>query len=240
MIKIAICEDKLSDLTFLQTCLHQLLTEKQVSYTVTSFTSGKDMYQALTEESFTISFIDIYLDTVNGILLAQRIREKNRHAAIIFTTSSQEYMAEGYQIGVLHYLVKPLTIEGVEEALDRALRTTKISERYIEVTVNRQREQILLRDINFVEFQNRVCILFTNDGEKTVYIRLNELEEMLNDPRFLRCHRSFLVNMDKVVGIEKREFLLADHHRIPINREQAKELQQSYARYKIKKVREGE
>lgn len=240
MIKIAICEDRLSDMTFLQECLHKLLTEKKISYTLTSFTSGKDMFQALEQENFAISFIDIYLDEINGILLAKRIRAENRNAAIIFTTSSQQYMAEGYQIGVLHYLLKPFAIEGVEEALDRALRTVEISEQYIELTINRQKEQILHREINYVESQNRSCVLFTDLGEKTAYIRLEELEKKLNDPRFLRCHRSFLVNMDKVIGIDKREFIMVDQRHISMGREQVKQIQQRYARYKIKKVREGE
>lgn len=240
MIKIAICEDKLSDMAFLQESLHKLLTERQLSYTLTSFTSGKDMLEALEEEQFAISFIDIYLDEINGILLAKRIRSENRNAAIVFTTSSSQHMAEGFQIGVLHYLLKPFTVEAVEEALDRGLRMAEISEQSIELTINRKKEQLLHREIHYVESQNRCCILHTDLGEKSVYLRLDVLEEQLADPRFLRCHRSFLVNMDQIIGIEKREFILADQQRIPMNREQAKQLQQQYARYKIKKVREGE
>lgn len=240
MIKIAICEDKLEDLSFLQDCLQKLLIENQISYTLTSFTSGKDMLQALEEDRFALSFIDIYLDEVDGIVLAKKIRAQNREAAIVFTTSSEAHMAMGYQIGVLHYLLKPFVLKDVEEALNRALRMVAVSERYSEVTVKRQKEQLLHREIRFVESQNRSCVFFTESSEKQVYCRLDALEEQLDDPRFLRCHRSFLVNMDKIVGIEKREFILDDQTRIPMNREKAKQLQADYANYKIRQVREGD
>lgn len=240
MIKIAICEDKLEDLTFLQQCLQKLLKENQISYTLTSFTSGKDMLHSLEEDYFAISFIDIYLDEVDGIVLAKKLRAQSREAAIVFTTFSEEHMAVGYQIGVLHYLLKPFILEDVEEALNRALRTVAVSEQSSEIVVNRQKEQLLHRELFSIESQNRCCVLVTESGEKQVYCRLDQLEDQLNDSRFLRCHRSFLVNMDKIVGIEKREFILSNCTRIPINREKSKHIQASYTRYKIQKVREGD
>lgn len=239
MINIAICEDKLEDMTFLQESLHQLLTEKELSYNLTCFTSGRDMLEALGKQRFAISFIDIYLDEISGIMLAQKIREENREAPIIFTTRSQDYMADGYELGVLHYLVKPFTYEHVAEALERALRVAKYSEQYLEVRVNREMEKILFREIYYIESQNRYCIINTTNDEKSVICRMDDLESQLeNDPRFLRCHRSFIVNMDKIYSAEKLDFVLNDKRRVPMNRETLRQLKDTFTNYRINKVRE--
>lgn len=240
MIKIAICEDQLEDLNFLQEHLHQLLTEKEISYNITCFTSGKDMLKCLEKQLFSIYFIDIYLDEVSGILLAQTIREKNREAPLVFTTRSQDHYVDGFELGVLHYLTKPFTYEQVKEALERSLKVASYNEQFLEVVVNRERMYLLYREIVFIESQNRYCRIVTTSGDFMVYTRLDDLEEQLVDARFLRCHRSFIVNMDKIAWVEKRDFILINSQRIPMTRDAVKRHKAAFADYRIKKVREEE
>ncbi|MBO1306999.1 response regulator transcription factor [Enterococcus sp. 669A] len=238
MLKIAICEDKQKDLDYLEKGLNQLLTEKKVPYIINTYTTGQGMLKVLEKEQFDIYFIDIYLDEVSGILLAQKIRSMNRLAAIVFITSSAQHMAEGYRIGVLHYLLKPFTLEELQEALERALRIIPVEERKTKLVVHRKNVEVLHRDIHYVEIQNRSCTLYTSQGEKMVYCSLNELEEKLDDPRFLRCHRSFLVNMEWITSIEERDFVVDGEKKVPINRESASKLKASYVRFRLNKVRE--
>ncbi|MEO1770007.1 LytR/AlgR family response regulator transcription factor [Candidatus Enterococcus ferrettii] len=236
-MKIAICEDELADEQFLRQTLELLLNEQNLSYSMISFTSGKQMLAALETESFDISFIDIYLDEVDGVALAKEMRKNNRNSAIIFTTSSQEYMAEGYTLGVLHYLVKPFSIADVKEALDRALLKVKEYERCLEVVVHRRKELIFFRDIKYVESQSRCCVLHTTSGEKAVYENLNRIEKQLEDPSFLRCHRSFIVNMDNVMALETQDFVLFSGEKVPMKRDNVKALREAYVQYRLNAVR---
>lgn len=238
MLKLAICEDRQEDLNYLEQHLKQFLTKETLDFTITTFTSGKSMLEVLEKRQFDLYFIDIYLDEVNGILLAEKIRLTNKEAAIVFTTSSAHHMAEGYQLGILHYLLKPFTREDIKESLRRALRVIQVKDRSIEVMVERIATRIFHKQIQYVEFRNRYCTLFTDRGDKVVYCSLNELEDQLDDPRFLRCHRSFLINMDEVIGMKTRDFLMSDGREIPMSREHAKKLREAYAKYKINRVRE--
>lgn len=237
-MKIAICENDLLDEKFLRLTLEYLLKAKDLSYSIVSFTSGKQMLTALETDHFDISFLDIYLDEVDGVVLANKIRKDSKQTSIIFTTSSEEHMADGYALGVVHYLVKPFNESDVHEALNRSMKKIQEQEPCIEVIVRRRRELIFFRDIKYVESQNRCSVLHTTFGEKAVYESLNQLEKKLTDPRFLRCHRSFLVNMDNVMALEVQDFLLFSGEKIPMKRDELKKLRARYASYRLDIVRE--
>lgn len=239
-MRIAICEDELADEQFLRQTLELLLDEQNLTYAIVSFASGTQMLAALETECFDLSFIDIYLDEVDGVTLARKIRQTSREAAIIFTTSSKEYMAEGYELGVLHYLVKPFTGSAVKEGLDRAMQKITEEDRCLEVVVQRRKELIFYRDIKYIESQSRCCVLHTVSGEKAVYTTLDKLEAQLDDPRFLRCHRSFLVNMNNVMELAAQDFVLFSGEKVPIKRNESKLIRDTYAIYRLNHVRKEE
>lgn len=236
-LKIAICEDNRDDEQFLRITLENILEARGLSYSLISFTSGEQMLAALEKEDFDLSFIDIYLGEANGVTVAKKVREKNKYATIIFTTSSKEFMSEGYSVGAAHYLVKPFQANLVMDALDRGLQVMNEDNSYSEFVINRRKEIVFHRDIKYVESQRRCCVLHTVTGEKALYGKLSEIEAKLDDPRFLRCQRSFLVNMDNVMDVTKEDFLLFSGESIPINRTNANEIKTAYTKYRVGKVR---
>lgn len=236
-LKIAICEDNREDEQFLRITLENILEARGLSYSLISFTSGEQMLAALEKEDFDLSFIDIYLGEVNGVTVARKVREKNKYATIIFTTSSKEFMSEGYSVGAAHYLVKPFQAKQIMDGLDRGLQVMNEDNSYSEFVINRRKEIIFHRDIKYVESQRRCCVLHTITGEKALYGKLSEIEESIKDARFLRCHRSYLVNMDNVMDLTKEDFHLYSGERIPINRKTTGAIKEAYMKYRIRKVR---
>lgn len=235
---ISICDDNKKERELLATYLCEAVKKRQIYGEIKTFCSGEAFLDFCTEgKDCRINFLDIYMDGISGIELARRILEKDKGAAIVFTTISPDFMAEGFQLGIVHYLVKPFDYKNVEVALERCLRLVGKTERYIELSVDREIRRILFSQIIYVEFQNRYCLICTKDTKLKSYLRLTDLEEKLDDPRFLRCHRSYLVNLDYVSKISGYNFVLHDGFFIPVRREERSVMKLKFENYYFEKSR---
>lgn len=235
---ISICDDDEKERKILAAYIQRAEKKNQLPYKIAAFESGEQLIEFMEKrEVCKINFLDIYMDGMNGVELAGEILKRDKNAAIVFTTTSTDFMAEGFQIGAAHYLVKPIKYGNVEIALERCLRLVGKAERYIELSVDREIRKILFSKIIYVEFQNRYCLLYTSYGMMKSYLRLGDLEEKLNDPRFLRCHRSFLVNLDYVSSMAGYSFTLLDGSSVPVRREERAAMKQKFEDYYFEKLR---
>lgn len=236
---ISICDDNERERKILGAYVHKAVKKLQLFYNVVTFESGEQLLDFMEKgKSCPINFLDIYMQGINGVDLADRILNIDRNAAIVFTTTSPDFMAEGFQLGAVHYLVKPIQYQNVEIALSRCLRYAGKAERYIELSVDREIRRILFSKIVYVEFQNRYCLIHTEDAVLKSYLRLGDLEEKLTDPRFLRCHRSFLVNLDYVSSVSGYNFILRDGTFIPVRREERAAMKSKFENYYFEKARQ--
>ena len=236
-MKIAICDDVLADRDTLIDYLRRALDARRLSGEIRAFESGERLLDAISAEHFPICFLDIYMQGISGVGVARKIREKDKQAAIVFTTSSKEHMAEGFEVGAAHYLVKPYTRQAVDEALERCIRQAGQPEKYLEILANRRARQVLFSQIRYVESRDKSCTVYATGEELRTWASLDELEGQLNDPRFLRCHRSYIVNMDFVSDVRGKDFLLTDGGLIPIRREDYQQMRDIFDEYSFEKMR---
>ena len=235
---IAVCDDNGQERGLLLAQLQKELDARSIKADVVSFASGDALLEAMRTLHFQVYFLDIYMQGISGVQVARRIRAVNKHAAIVFTTSSPDHMAEGFDVGAAHYLVKPFAREDVGRALERCLRSVGYTGRYVALSVNRQPRRVMLSAICYAESQDKYCVLHTQDGPLRVLARLDEIEARLDDERFLRCHRSYLVNMDAVTGgADSGAFILRDGTTIPIRREGKASVRARFEDYTFKKIR---
>lgn len=236
---IAICEDHQQDLHYLHTHLHCILKEQDIEAELVTFCSAEAMIAYTQQHSLaSISFLDVYMQGMTGIMLAEWIRERSDTAAIVFTTSSPDYMASGWRLGASHYLLKPYSPDEIKKALFRCLNLVGYRKRYIEVVSNRMKCKIVLDQITYVESQNKRCLIHMADGTCVqTLMRLYDIENLLADQRFLRCHQSYLVNMDKIEKVIGMSFSIADATCIPMRRGARDELTTCYEDYYINKTR---
>lgn len=234
---IAVCDDQPGDRARLAGMLRAILEERHLAAQLREYPSGETLLAALDGGVFSVCFLDIYMEGISGVATARHIRRRRLPAAIVFTTTSPDHMADGFEVGAVHYLVKPFTREAVETALERCLYLAGEAERFIEVTVEREPRRVLLSDLRYAEVRNNACTLFLADGALVVYLSLEELSNLLDDPRFLRCQRSFLVNLDYVAELRGNDFLLADGARVPVSRESRAAMKTRYEQYLFKKAR---
>lgn len=217
MYWLAICDDNQADVIYLSSFLEKWAEKAEKALKIESFPSAEAfLFQYEEEKSFDILLLDIEMGDMNGIELARKIRRENHLVQIIFITGYMEYVAEGYDVEALHYLLKPVTEEKLYGVLDRAAERLKSKEKELCLTLPGSVTRIALCEIRYLEVR-RNYVTIHGAEDYTVKKTLNELEEEL-DGSFCRTGRSYIVNLHFVKKITRTQVILKDGREIPLSR----------------------
>lgn len=217
MYRLAICDDNQADVIYLSSFLEKWAEKAEKALKIESFPSAEAfLFQYEEEKSFDILLLDIEMGDMNGIELARKIRRENHLVQIIFITGYMEYVAEGYDVEALHYLLKPVTEEKLYGVLDRAAERLKSKEKELCLTLPGSVTRIALCEIRYLEVR-RNYVTIHGAEDYTVKKTLNELEEEL-DGSFCRTGRSYIVNLHFVKKITRTQVILKDGREIPLSR----------------------
>ena len=229
-MRIAICEDNEIHRDILEHLLNRYFSERPIHFELVPYQYGMNFLYDMEEGAyFDMAFLDIYMEDTMGNQIAHKLRAMGYQGEIVFLTASSDFAIEGYDVDASGYLLKPLDYGKLEMVMDRITRNIAPSTYQIRhrTTVTK----LAYHEILYIESNNSKCILHTESGESyTVYKTLNTIEKELGDRRFLRCHQSFLVNMDHIKQIGK-QFLLSNGAYVPIRQRGVKAVRQAYIDY---------
>jgi DNA-binding LytR/AlgR family response regulator len=208
-----------------------------IDCTISKFERGDDLLADIKYKQYDILFLDIYMEGKNGVETACTIRDTGLDCIIIFTTTSLDHALDGFEVGAMHYLIKPLNYEKVESGLDRCNQIFSQSTQYIEVKSGRTITRILLKDLIFAEVYSNTLLIHTVSKEVKTYVSLDNFMKLLPAENFLRCHRSYVVNMNFITSQDDSDFILKDNVRIPIPKKDKQLMRQKYSDYLFSRVR---
>lgn len=231
-MRIAICEDNGDELLVLSDAITTTFSRMGCGGEITAFESGELLLEAFHPGAFDILFLDVYLPGISGLDTARKIRETDRNCLLVFITVSPDFALEGFGVQASGYVVKPLSQSKLEGALHMCRETILRAGRVIEVPSGREGSvAIPAMNIRYVEVEkNRTCF-HTMGGAITAYLTLDEVEAMLGGEPFLRCHRSYLVNMNHVEEMGVQDFLMAGGGLAPIRKNGRKEIRLAMTRF---------
>lgn len=236
---ILICDDLAPDRKILEEFCTHYAKENDLTIETYQFQNAGALLKFPKAQDADILFLDIYMEGASGIDAARILRGKGFTGSLIFTTTSQEHYADGFELAALHYLVKPVTWSAFCEAMRRCLEKKSPRKRMVWVNAGRSEMEIDMNVIRYVEVYGHKTILNTSKGEIVVTQTLSMLEQILHEGPFLKCYRSFLINMDYVQRIEGDAFLMKDNREIPISRDHRAQLKNHYMNYVFKKMEEA-
>lgn len=152
---------------------------------------------------YDLFFLDINLGDIDGTVLVNAIRNMQPGVKIVFVTAYSEYAVTAFELGVEDYVLKPYDKKRLKKMLDRCCAgleksQEKPSAKRIAIT---QEGKTIFEDIDkiiYIETYNRGCKIHAESGEYYEGKTLGEFEKRLAGHRFFRCHKSFLINLDKV------------------------------------------
>ena len=173
--------------------------------------------------------MDIEMGDMSGVELAKRLRQMGAGLQIVFLTGYMEYIAEGYDVEALHYLIKPVAQEKLGAVLDRAVERLKTRENVLLLSLPDGVVRLPLYEIRYLEVMKNYVTLHAVE-EYSVKRSLSELTKEL-DESFYRIHRSYIVNLRFVKRITRTEVTLKDGAALPLSRKLYDGLNQALIKY---------
>ncbi|MGN1026980.1 MAG: LytR/AlgR family response regulator transcription factor [Faecousia sp.] len=215
--RIAVCDDSAADREYTASLVRAWAAETGSQIHISLFSSGENfLFRAEDEGSFDILLLDIEMGAMDGVTLAKKLRQKNETLQIVFITGYSDYIAEGYEVSALHYLMKPVKKEKLFSVLTRAAEKLRKDEKALHLEAGGQLVRIPIYTIRYADVQgNYVTVHASQDF--TAKMTLRELEKGLDD-RFYRVGRSAIVNLTKISRVTKSEILLQDGTAVPLPR----------------------
>ncbi len=223
MISIAIVEDDILYKEEIKNLLEKYMSEKGVKFNISEFSDGEDIIEGYTG-AFDLILMDIEMKFLDGLEAAKKIREVDTEVAIMFITNAPQYAINGYLVDALDYILKPINYFNFSQRLERAL--TKIKKRDIKyVTINIQGaiKKIAIKDLLYIEVQNHNLFFKTKEDSFETRGTLSDFEESLSEYNFFRCHRCYIINIEKV-DVCRGNDIEINKNIIPVSRSKKKEL----------------
>ena len=197
--------------------------------------SAFEAMEYLANNDIDLMFVDINMPDLNGMDFVKSLIEKPQ---IIFTTAYSEFAMDGFKVDALDYILKPISYAVFLKAANKAKTwfelnqkqadTVKTTTDSIFVKSEYKLIRILLSEIKYIESSNEyIQIHLINDEPITTLIRLKVIEEQLPKDKFMRVHRSFIVNLDKVKVIERNRIIFDRNIYIPVG-DQYKDIFQAF------------
>lgn len=207
--KIAICDDSNADREYVLNMVNRWAAGAGHIVHTDSFSSAENFLFHYAEESdYDILLLDIEMGAMDGVTMAKQLRKSNDNVQIIFITGYSDYIAEGYEVAALHYLMKPVKEEKLCSVLDRAVEKLAKNETVLHFEFGGETVRVPIYQIRYADvFGNYVTIHATSDI--TIKMTLGELEKSL-DERFYRVGRSAIINLTQVSRVTKTEIKLSD------------------------------
>ena len=236
-MRIAICDDEEVLRDVLHNALDRSLSDRGIRARYQEYGAGEALVaDAAGGEPFDLVFLDIYLEGENGVSTARALRAVDPTVPIVFLTVSREHAVESYEVHATDYLIKPLDPNALEHVLDRVLPA---QESRLAFRVGASRRYFAFGDIMYLESRDHAVLLHVSDGSCIRSLaKLDDVERELQDPRFLRCHRSCLVNMDYIADV-RDDFILRDGTCVPVRVKARRKMHEAYHRYFVDALCEG-
>lgn len=235
MYNVAVCDDTEEERLQAAEYAGRFFDREGIEVRIETYASGRELLES--DREYDLYLLDVLMPGMSGIDTAQALAEAKGRPVVIFITSSLESAVEGYRVEAAGFILKPVEEESFWATMERVVRRRLgVKKAVLPVVHNRVNVELPLERLAW--FENRLHRVFVKlaDGEiLSVNQKLSELQLVLEPhSQFLRCHQSYLVNLDYVDKLEDSCFYMKDGQVIPISRNFYKQSKNAYYHYRLK------
>lgn len=214
---IAICDDSRTDTEYAEALLKKWAKERQTEIRLKTFVSAESfLFEYEEDKTWDILLLDIEMGQMDGVEMARRVRRGNGTVQIVFITGYSDYIAEGYDVEALHYLMKPVHEQRLFAVLDRAAKKRKQEERCLNLELSGEMVRIPLHRIRYLDVHQNYVTVHAGEDYR-IKRTLSDFEKEL-DGRFARASRAMIVNLKYIQRVTKAEVWLSDGTKLPLPR----------------------
>lgn len=221
IIIVLICDDDISIHHILSERVEDYFEKKGIECRFRFFSDGRELLEAYHAEAEVreadLIFLDVHMPRLNGIATAEALRERNCKADLIFLTACKKYVFSAFRLNTFRYLLKPLSEDDLNEALGSFCRKLPHDEERLQLRFADSFFSIPYNEITYIEVMRGKIWIYTDTESFRWSGALDTLEDKLPSPPFFRVHRSYLINLHRVISYNS-EYVILSGKKIAISR----------------------
>ena len=202
MLNFLICDDNEHSIENLKSKLETLFIKYDLDWKIThTATNASDLLKYMYKNKIDVVLLDINLHSkLNGLDVAEKIREFNRDCYLIFTTAYHEHILTAYQYKTFDYLCKPIATERLDKTVQNLIKDiTNTPKRFIRL--DNKNTIIDESEVEYIKREGMKLIFHTPYRDYDVYSSFTKIQDQLPN-HFVRCHKSFIANVNNITKLE--------------------------------------
>lgn len=229
MISLAVVDDNAYIAGFLKKTIASYFDSVGLQNVVDSYTSGIEFLKYA--EKYVCVFLDIDMPDIGGYEVAKKIREQYPDYCIVMATGRVMDYKPAFELGIFRFITKPFDVKEIEKTLQGISLLLKESET-IKAYYNRIIYDVPMNSILYIKAINSEVEIYTDSMVYRRDISMSDLEKELEGDRFFRCHRAYIINLDKA-KLHNMKVMIKDIE-IPVSRRKIKETEYAIISYSMK------
>lgn len=210
-MKIGICDDIFEYCSSIKSYVEYYFKMNNTKYEVHTFSNGKELLNS--NINFDILFLDIELEDISGINVAEHILNCNPNTIIIIVTNYRKYLDAAMDLNALRFIDKPVTQERIASVLEKAVSEINNGSITIHTKIN-EIKKIKKSDIVYVEVVRKTTTFYTKNGIIECNEPITKFRDVLNSSYFAIPHNSYIVNLNYILSY-KRDQIQMDYGEVP-------------------------
>lgn len=224
MIKIAIIDDEKYWREEIKKTLYEYYDRDKIEPDI--YESGVEYLKM--RKSYDITFVDIEMPDLDGFETIISARKFNPEGIFIILTTHTEMSRKGYLVNVFRYIDKVHLKEEMPEAMDSVKVLLKKNQKISINVISEGVQEIVLKDIIYVETGRHCVLIHTKHGEKRCSNSMSEIEGMLSEEYFYRCHNAFIVNMDEINEFKNNVLVMSNGEKVEVSKRKIPDFKKAY------------
>lgn len=232
-LTIAICDDNEDQIKELRRLLGEWSVDKPFALNIDEYISAESFLFSYADKPCDLILLDIEMKQLNGMELARKLRAKNDMLPIIFITGYSDYISEGYDVEALHYLIKPVSDSKLFNVLDKFTQKIAATEQIV-LSCDSEIIHISPDNITYIEAKGRKTAVYLSDGKTlNCNMSISRFADMTLQG-FVRCHRSYLVNLRFLKIVGRTEITLDNGGTVPLSRREYDNVNRAFIEFYVR------
>ena len=230
MFRIAICEDEKVILEYESSLVKEWAKARGCALELDEYVSAEQfLFESEDKAPYDVLIFDIQMKAINGMELAKKLRGRGTDSAIIFVTGISDYAIEGYEVGAVRYILKPVKAEVLNELLDTVYaERQKTAGDFFVLGQGADLEKIPFEKIIYIEARGHYVHMKGTDFEREWKSSFSEASTSFEEKSFFCLRRGLLVNLNHVSKITRTDCILDNGEQLPVARGVYKELNEAF------------
>ena len=229
-MRIAICDDERTYIKKIENDINSLKTHEN-EFEFSEFESGEAFISGFSKDKYDLIILDIEMNDLNGLQTAEFLRQIDKNVILIFMTSYDKFVYQGYEVNAFRYILKnqpePIYLKQLSDTIQEYYRNKK----YIKVVDNDIEKELLTVDILYIEVYSHQIVIHTFNKEYYQKGKLSDYEKMLEECLFVRSDKSVLINITNIDYIKKNQVFLKNGKSLYVSRNHLEKITKAFLKF---------